>query len=194
VLSTLPRREFRAGLYEVVKYGIIASRSLFDTIRRDLATLFARDPAALVPVIAECCRIKAQVVEADERESGPRRALNFGHTVAHALEAVTRYRRFRHGEAVAYGMLVAAELGVRRGTLAGEDREALAALITQMGPLPPVGDLAAADLLQATARDKKVVAGTLHFVLPSGVGATRIATDVTPEELTQALAVIGIRG
>jgi 3-dehydroquinate synthase len=192
-LATLPRREFRAGLYEVIKYGIIASRPLFERVAGDLPRLFARESDALVPVIAESCRIKAEVVGQDEREAGPRRALNFGHTAGHALEAVTKYRRFRHGEAVAYGMLVAAELGVRRGTFAPADREALAALIAKMGPLPPLGDLSAGDLIQAMSRDKKVVAGTLHFVLPAGIGATRVVTDVTPGELTQALEAVGVR-
>ena len=190
LLATLPRREFRAGLYEVIKYGVIASRTLFETVASDLQRIFAREPAALVPVIAESCRIKADVVGRDERESGPRRALNFGHTAGHALEAVTKYRRFRHGEAVAYGMLVAAELGVQRGTLDPADRDALAALIAQMGPLPPMADLPAADLIQAMARDKKVIGGTLHFVLPAGIGGTRVVTDVTSEELTGALAAI----
>jgi 3-dehydroquinate synthase len=193
LLGTLPRREFRAGLYEVVKYGIIASRSLFDRLLADLPALFARAPGALVEVIAESCRIKADVVGRDERESGPRRALNFGHTAGHALEAVTKYRRFRHGEAVAYGMLVAAELGVRRGTFQEAERQALAGLITQMGPLPPVADLPAAGLVEAMGRDKKVVGGRLHFVLPEGIGATTVVTDVTTEELTEALAVIGVR-
>jgi 3-dehydroquinate synthase len=145
-------------------------------------------------VIAESCRIKAEVVSEDERESGPRRALNFGHTAGHALEAVTKYRRFRHGEAVAYGMLVAAELGVKRGTFAASDRDALATLIAQMGPLPPTGDLSAAELMQAMGRDKKVVAGKLHFVLPTGIGSTRVVTDVTSEEISEALAAIGVRG
>jgi 3-dehydroquinate synthase len=194
LLATLPRREFRAGLYEVIKYGIIASRPLFDRITQELAKLFARDPMSLVPVIAESCRIKAEVVSEDERESGPRRALNFGHTAGHALEAVTKYRRFRHGEAVAYGMLVAAELGVKRGTFAASDRDALATLIAQMGPLPPTGDLSAAELMQAMGRDKKVVAGKLHFVLPTGIGSTRVVTDVTSEEISEALAAIGVRG
>jgi 3-dehydroquinate synthase len=194
LLSTLPRREFRAGLYEVIKYGIIASRSLFDRITRELTRLFAREPASLVPVIAESCRIKADVVGRDEREAGPRRALNFGHTAGHALEAVTKYRRFRHGEAVAYGMLVAGELGVKRGTFSAGDRDALAALIAQMGPLPPIGDLAAADVIQAIGRDKKVVAGRLHFVLPAGIGSTRVVTDVTTDELAEALNAIGVRG
>ena len=194
LLATLPRREFRAGLYEVIKYGIIASRPLFDRITQELAKLFARDSMSLVPVIAESCRIKAEVVSEDERESGPRRALNFGHTAGHALEAVTKYRRFRHGEAVAYGMLVAAELGVKRGTFAASDRDALATLIAQMGPLPPTGDLSAAELMQAMGRDKKVVAGKLHFVLPTGIGSTRVVTDVTSEEISEALAAIGVRG
>ena len=193
LLGTLPRREFRAGLYEAIKYGIIASRPMFERITSDLHRIFAREPEALVPVIAESCRIKADVVEKDERESGPRRALNFGHTTAHALEAVTKYRRFRHGEAVAYGMLVAAELGVARGTFAAEDRDALAALIAKMGPLPPSGDLSASELVRAMAHDKKVVAGKLHFVLPTSIGSTTVVTDVTDQELSRALSVIGIR-
>ena len=193
LLSTLPRREFRAGLYEAVKYGVIASRPLFERIAEDLPKLFAREPAALVPVIAESCRIKADIVGQDERESGPRRALNFGHTAAHALEAVTKYRRFRHGEAVAYGMLVAAELGVARGAFAAADRDALAALIAQMGPLPPVADLSSSELVRTMARDKKVVAGTLHFVLPTSLGSTRVVTDVRTEELAAALTAIGVR-
>jgi 3-dehydroquinate synthase len=193
LLSTLPRREFRAGLYEVVKYGVIASRDLFGRVAGDLRALFARDPGSLVPIIADSCRIKAAIVEQDEREAGPRRALNFGHTAGHALEAVTKYRRFRHGEAIAYGMLVAAELGVRRGLFAPADRDALAALITQMGPLPAIADLSAAQVLEAVGRDKKVVGGRLHYVLPTAIGATTIVTDVTPDELTDALVETGLR-
>ena len=193
LLATLPRREFRAGLYEAVKYGVIASRPLFDRLSNELPKLFARDAAALLPVVAECCRIKADVVGRDEKEAGPRRALNFGHTAAHALEAVTKYRRFRHGEAVGYGMLVAAELGVRRQVFAEADRAALAALVAKMGPLPPVADLQISELLQAIARDKKVVAGKLHFVLPTSIGSTSVATDVSTGELSDALAAIGAR-
>ena len=193
VLSTLPRREFRAGLYEAVKYGVIASRPLFDRLVDDLPKLFARDPSALLPVIAECCQIKADVVGKDEREAGPRRALNFGHTAAHALEAVTKYRRFRHGEAVGYGMLVAAELGVQRKVFSEDDRQALAGLIAKMGPLPPVADLPVGELLQAISRDKKVVAGTLHYVLPSSIGSTMVVTDISTEELSDALVKIGAR-
>jgi 3-dehydroquinate synthase len=116
VLQTLPRREFRAGLYEVIKYGMTSSRPLFDRVGHDRTAIFSKDRAALTAVIAESCRIKASVVAADEREAGPRRILNFGHSAGHALEA-DPVPPLRHGEAVAYGMLVAAELGVMRGAL-----------------------------------------------------------------------------
>jgi 3-dehydroquinate synthase len=193
LLTTLPRREFRAGLYEVVKYGVIASRPLFERTAHDLKALFSREASALLPVIAESCRIKASIVEQDERETGLRRTLNFGHTAGHALEAVTKYRRFRHGEAVAYGMLAASALATARGAFPEADRGALEALLMQMGPLPPVGDLSAAEVTDATRRDKKVLAGRLHFVLPTTIGATTTVTDVTPEELKQALLTIGLR-
>ncbi len=193
LLSTLPRREFRAGLYEVVKYGVIASSDLFARVAGDLRAIFARDPERLVPIVADSCRIKASIVEQDERESGVRRTLNFGHTAGHALEAVTRYRRFRHGEAIAYGMLVAAELAVRRDLFSPAARDALVALMTKMGPLPPIADLSAAQVVEAVGRDKKVVAGQLHYVLPTAIGATAIVTDVTPDELAGALVATGLR-
>jgi 3-dehydroquinate synthase len=193
VLATVSRREFRAGLYEVVKYGVIASRPLFERVSTNLPALFARESSALLPVVAECCRLKARIVEQDEREAGPRRALNFGHTVGHALEAVTKYRRFRHGEAVAYGMLAAAELAVARQALSTSDRDALAAAITQLGPLPPVADLGASEVVEVIARDKKVIAGRLHFVLATAIGSARVVSDVAGEELTRALTAIGLR-
>jgi len=193
LLRTLPRREFRSGLYEVVKYGIIANRDLFDRLVRDTKAIFNHDPAVLLPVIADSCRIKADVVTADERESGPRRVLNFGHTVGHALEAVTKYRRFRHGEAIAYGMLAAANLAVVRGALADREREAIASLIAKLGPLPPVVDLSISEVLEAVRRDKKVVNGRLHFVLCIGIGATAVVDDVSENELTQTLRHIGLQ-
>lgn len=194
VLATLPRREFRAGLYEVLKYGMTSSAGLFDRVARDARPIFARDPRALVPLIAESCRIKAAIVAADEREAGPRRVLNFGHTAGHAIETVTKYRRFRHGEAVAYGMLVAAALATRRGALKEADRQALARTITQLGPLPPVADLSAAQVIEAIRHDKKVVSGRLHLVLPIAVGATTIVDDVEEDELVAALKDLGLRG
>lgn len=193
VLATLPRREFRAGLYEAIKYGVIASRPLFDRIAAGLTPLFAREAEALTPLIADCCRIKADVVMADEYERGPRRVLNFGHTVGHALEAISRYGRFLHGEAVGYGMLAAAALSAARGLFPREDLEALSAVIGHMGPLPATADLKAADMLDAMRSDKKVSRGTLHFVLPVRIGETVIVDDVTPHELRSALKTIGIR-
>jgi 3-dehydroquinate synthase len=193
-LRTLPRREFRAGLYEVVKYGAIASPTLFDGIRRNLKLIFARTEDTLVPIIAECCAIKAGVVERDEREQGERRHLNFGHTVGHALEAITDYRRFRHGEAVGYGMLAAAKLAVARRAMSQPDHDALAELIAAMGPLPPVGDLSVKAALDAVRRDKKVVRGTLHFVMPIGIGRVEVESDVSEGELAAALDAIGLQG
>ena len=193
LLRTLPRREFRSGLYEVVKYGMIASRQLFDRVARDSKAIFARNADVLLPAIIESCYIKAEVVSADERESGPRRVLNFGHTVGHALEAVTKYRRFRHGEAIAYGMLAAADLAVGRGALAPREREALADVIALLGPLPAVSDLSAAQVMDAVRRDKKVVNGRLHFVICIEIGATTIVDDVTEEELTRVLRRMGLR-
>jgi 3-dehydroquinate synthase len=192
VLGTLPRREFRAGLYEVIKYGMTSSPSLFDRVARDRKAIFARETESLLPILSECCRIKGEVVTADEREAGRRRILNFGHTAGHALEAVTKFRRFRHGEAVGYGMLVAAELAVARGALADRDRVALANLIASLGPLPPVADLSASAILEAIRHDKKIVAGTLHFVLPTAIGATTIVDDVKEAELRSALKKLGV--
>jgi 3-dehydroquinate synthase len=191
VLGTLPRREFRAGLYEVIKYGMTSSAALFDRVARDRKAIFSRAIESLMPIIEESCRIKSEVVTADEREAGPRRILNFGHTAGHAIEAVTRYRRFRHGEAVGYGMLVAAELATARRALPDRDRQALADLISSLGPLPPVADLSASAILEAMQHDKKIVAGKLHFVLPTAIGATAIVDDVTESELRTALRKIG---
>lgn len=191
VLATLSRREFRAGLYEVVKYGMIADRGLFERVAHDLDAIVRREQDALTPVIAACCRIKAQVVAEDERENGLRRILNFGHTAGHAIEAVTKYRRFRHGEAVAHGMLVVADIGVRRGIFAEADRAALADLLARLGPLPAVGDLSAQALMAVMRRDKKVRKGRLHVVLPTGIGSTAIVDDVTEDDFVRSLRAVG---
>ena len=191
VLQTLPRREYRAGLYEAIKYGMACSDGLFRRLEATAAHLADPDTAALTPIIEECSRIKAAIVSDDEREAGPRRVLNFGHTAGHAIEAATEYQRFRHGEAVAWGMLVASQVAVSRGLLTTNDAGALKALIMKLGPLPPVADLAAGELAAAMRRDKKVVDGTLHFVLPTAVGSTVIVGDVTERELMDALAHVG---
>jgi 3-dehydroquinate synthase len=190
VLTTLPRREFRAGLYEVIKYGMACSAALFERLRQEARLADSSSPS-IGGIITECCRIKASIVSADERESGWRRVLNFGHTAGHAIEALTAYRRFRHGEAVAWGMLVASQVAVARGTLPAEAAGQLRALVMKLGPLPHVADLPASQLVEAMRRDKKVVDGTLHVVLPTGIGASTVADDVTEREFVDALHLIG---
>jgi len=193
VLTTLPPRQFRAGMFEVVKYGVIASRPLFDRIGRKLAAILSQHPSVLPKIVADCCRIKAHVVTIDERERGPRRALNFGHTIGHALEALTGYRRFLHGEAIGDGMLAAARLSVMRGTMAPSEEAELRDLLLRLGRRPRVSDLRATDALDVIARDKKVVAGRLHFVLARGLGAVEVVSDVTTGELREAMRAIGMR-
>ncbi len=193
-LETLSRREFRAGLYEVIKYGVIADEALLGTVEVTLAEVMTQRGDALTDVISTCCRIKAAIVGADEHEHGLRRTLNFGHTVGHALEATTGYGRLRHGEAVALGMRAALSLGVARGVTPPELASRVAALITRLGPLPSVADVPAADVIAAIGFDKKVVNGRLHFVLAAGAGTTTTVTDVSARELRAALAPLGISG
>jgi len=190
-LATLPPRELRSGAYEILKCAILGDADLFAALEKAPRGLAGWGRPELDNAIATACRIKAEVVSADEREAGPRRILNFGHTAGHALEAVTKYRRFRHGEAVAYGMLVAAELSRSRGALAEEDRQSLADLIASLGPLPPIADVSSGPLLEAMQHDKKMIAGRLHFVLPTAVGATTIVDDVTEKEMRAALRRAG---
>ena len=193
VLETLPRREFRAGLYEVIKYGVISDPSLLDRLRTSTNAIFNRDPDAIAPLVSASCRIKAQVVSADERESGLRRILNFGHTVGHALEAVTKYKQFRHGEAIGYGMLAALSIGVSRGITPKALYQEIEELINHLGPLPSVSDISAKEVFTAIGRDKKVVNGTLHFVAATDRGKTTELTDVTEKEIRAACKKIGLR-
>lgn len=191
-LTTLPRREYRAGLYEVIKYGMACDRQVFDRLVSDLTPIQRRDPRALAPMIASCVRIKAGVVARDEREAGAREVLNFGHTAGHALEAVTRYRRFRHGEAVGYGMLVAAELAVGRSQLDPGRQAELAALIARLGPLPVVSDLEPATVVDHMRRDKKARGDRIRFILPTDIGTTVTVDDVGEAELMRSLRRCGI--
>jgi 3-dehydroquinate synthase len=193
VLGTLPRREFRAGLYEVIKYGVISDPSLLDRMRTSLTAIFDRDPDAVATLVASSCRIKADVVSADEREGGLRRILNFGHTLGHGLEAATKYKKFLHGEAIGYGMLAALSIGVARGVTPPALFDEVKALITSMGPMPSVSDVSSKEVIAAAARDKKVVAGTLHFIVATGRGSTGTLTDVTEAEMKKALKVLGLK-
>ena len=169
-LLTLPHREYRSGLYEIVKYALIADPELFAFLERRMLALLRRDAAALAWVISRCIRIKADIVTKDEREGGLREILNFGHTLGHALEAATKYRRFRHGEAVAWGMIYATLLGVATNRFKEEDATRLIRLVSSVGPLPGISGIRAAQLRAILAGDKKVRGGRVRWVLPRRIG------------------------
>jgi len=197
VLRTLPSREFRSGIYEVVKYGVIGDAKLFQFLEKDLAKLLRREPGALDFVIQRSARQKAQVVSKDEHESGLREILNFGHTFAHALESVTRYRKYLHGEAVGWGMIAAARLGVACELFSGKDAERVVRLIAHIGPLPPWPVVPASRLIQAMQADKKTRAGRLRFVLPTKIGRVRCGVEADPAlalEVLKLCAQMRFRG
>jgi 3-dehydroquinate synthase len=192
VLSTLPRREFRAGLYEIIKYGMACSRELFDSVLGDLSGISRRIPETLTPIIAACCRIKADIVARDEKEAGLREVLNFGHTAGHALESVTRYQRFLHGEAVAYGMMVAGEVAMGRELITAEQQAELTGLVGKLGPLPLVSDVKTRAVIDDMRHDKKVRDGRIRMVLPTSVGTTVTIDDLDDDELRDALQRCGV--
>jgi len=186
VLGTLPERELRAGLMESVKAGIIRDRALVRFMEEHVHAVLDRDPKALEKVIAASIRMKAGVVNLDERESGLRMILNFGHTVGHALEQATAYRTLLHGEAVGWGMVAALYLARQRGTISRPQFERIESLIHLYGPLPPL-KLRAAKVVAATGGDKKNVGGVRRFVLPVGIGDAGVVEDIAPAELEAAV-------
>ena len=177
VLRTLPPREHRAGLYEALKCGVIRNPRIFALIEKERKRLLRRDPRALAWLIAECIRVKAVVVTADERERGLRRTLNFGHTIGHALEAETGYRQFLHGEAVAWGMVAATLIAERLGKIRSADAQRIVSAVLALGPLPPI-EAGAAGIQRRIASDKKTRNGVTHFVLPRAIGKVEIVPDV----------------
>jgi 3-dehydroquinate synthase len=178
VIPTLPEREYRAGLYEIIKCGIIRDETLFHLLDRGAERIFAQDPALLEEIIAGAVRIKAEVVTADEREGDLRRILNFGHTVGHALEAETRYERLLHGEAVAFGMHAATDLARRTGCLDKDDAASIHRVVAKYGPIPGLEGIEADRLAARLRSDKKTVQGKVHFVLPTGIGAVKIVSGI----------------
>jgi 3-dehydroquinate synthase len=189
-LRTLPEREFRSGLAEVVKHGMIADPVLFQRLEEHADRILARDPGALQEIVRRSCAIKARVVEADEREAGPRAMLNFGHTVGHAVEAALGYGAITHGEAVAHGMLVAVALSVRRGLCPEADAVRLRGLLTRFG-LPGVALPSPESLETYMVSDKKARDGVLQFVLTRGVGSVTFAPVFDRDELRLALQDAG---
>ncbi len=169
-LGTLPHREYRSGLYEVIKYGAIADAGLFHYLERNMLALLRRDAAALEHVIGRCIGIKAHIVERDERESGLREILNFGHTFGHALEAITEYRRFLHGEAIGWGMYAATLLGAATRRIGEAEVARIMRLVARVGPLPSMRKIETAALRRILAGDKKSREGEVRWVLPRRIG------------------------
>ncbi len=188
VLETLPERELAAGLAEVIKYGCIQDAEFLGWLEEAMPALLARDPAALTHAIHRSCEVKAAVVAADEREGGVRAILNFGHTFGHAIETHTGYSTWLHGEAVAAGMVMAADLSARIGTLSQEDAARIRALVAAAGlPQVPPEDMNEERFLELMAVDKKVIDGRLRLILLQGLGNAVIRDDVPPQLLRASL-------
>ncbi len=177
-LRTLPERQYRGGLAEVIKYGVIADAKLFAFLEANFERILRRDHDALRYFIPRSIEIKADVVSRDERESSLREMLNFGHTFGHALESVTKYKRYQHGEAVAWGMMAAALLGHEVGVTRADEVSRIVRLVRRMGPLPAWPRVPPAKLIAAMRSDKKTRAGRLRFVLAPRIGQARSYDDV----------------
>jgi len=190
-LLTLPERELRSGLAEVIKHGIVLDAAYFDEVERDSAALVKRDPATLERIVAGSCRLKASVVERDEQEAELRHVLNYGHTIGHAIEAVTGYRRFAHGEAVSLGIAAEAGIAERLGLAKPGVRARQVRLLEAVGlPVRGVGE-APSLVVEALSRDKKSRDGRVPFVLAPEIGAFRLVFDVPTPTILDALAELG---
>jgi 3-dehydroquinate synthase len=186
VLKTLPEREYRSGLYEALKCGIIGRPDIFNYMERHRERILQRDPESLEWLIAECVQVKADVVTADERESGLRRVLNFGHTVGHALEADTSYKHFLHGEAVAWGMVAACSIAVAMKKVSEETAHRITSLVREYAPLPKVKSRGPR-IVRLLVSDKKTQNGVVHFVLPREIGKVEIVNDVPTQAVVKAV-------
>ena len=187
VLSTLPEREYRSGLFEAMKYGVIRNPAIFELMESQREALLRRDGAVLERLIADCIRVKADVVSRDEREGGERRILNFGHTIGHALEAETNYRRLLHGEAVGWGMIAACKIGAEiRRNRCMRLRSASSGWCESYGPLPKVS-VDGKRILKRLASDKKTVGGVPHFILATAVGKVEVVNTVSSRSVIQAV-------
>ncbi len=187
-LRTLPRREYVAGLAEVVKYGAILDARLFERLEENVDGLLRQDPALLVGIVSRCCRLKADVVEADEKEGGYRAVLNFGHTIGHAIETLTEYRRLLHGEAVGIGMMCAARLSRAAASLPRTEVDRIERLLRALGvptQVPP--DLHREQIALAIEADKKASGGKITFVCLEAIGKTRFVPLSAAEIAAAAL-------
>jgi len=184
VLRTLPSREYRAGLYESLKCGVIGDAGLFKLFEDRRRELLDRDPVVLEKVIADSVRLKASVVSADEREGGLRQVLNFGHTIGHALEAETQYKLLLHGEAVAWGMIAATHIALSTDKLDSVAAGRITNSVLGFGRLPRL-KLKTANIVKRLRSDKKTRQGVVHFILPREIGKVEIASDV-PEAIVRS--------
>jgi len=187
LLWTLPERQFRSGVAEVIKYGVIADEALFAYLEQNIEKLLRKNRDALEYVIPRCVEIKADVVSRDERESGLREILNFGHTFGHALESVTKYRRYLHGEAVAWGMIAAALLGRELGITRNDDVSRMVSLIRGIGKMPDWPRVGPKILIAAMLSDKKTRAGKLRFVVSPRMGEAHSSEAVSMDALERAM-------
>ncbi|HZU25041.1 MAG TPA: 3-dehydroquinate synthase [Bryobacteraceae bacterium] len=187
VLATLPEREYRAGLYEIVKCGVIRDAALFRLMAERPADILAHHAEALERAISDSVRIKAEVVSADEREGGLRRILNFGHTFGHALEAETGYERFLHGEAVAFGMNAAVSLAVSQRILRESEGRRILDCVAAYGPIPSLSGIDPLHIARRLVSDKKTVKGRVHFVLPDRIGSVVVTADVDQGNVLRAI-------
>lgn len=188
-LDTLPRRELRSGLAEVIKYGIIGDASFFTWLEDNIQQVLALKPGALAYVIEQSCINKARVVEQDETEQGTRAMLNLGHTVGHAIEALAGYGRYSHGEAVAMGTAVAVHLGMDLGLLSQEAAHRIKNLLHRAGlPTTVPADLATRDIITAMYGDKKTVGGAITFIIPVDTGRAVIHHHTSEEHISRAIA------
>ena len=187
-LDTLPQREFSAGMAEVIKYGLIRDLSFFEWLEANIEKIIARDCDAIVHAIYESCRNKAEVVAQDEKEAGVRAILNFGHTFGHAIETATNYREYLHGEAVAMGAVLAAELSRGLGYLSVHDCERIKKVLAAAKLPITAPNLGIEKFLQLMSADKKVDAGKIHFVLLQRIGGAYSDGDVPRQSLTEVLS------
>ena len=188
-LATLPPREFAAGMAEVIKYGLINSSDFFAWLEENRAAIAAHDPATLQTMIARCCAAKAAIVAADERESGQRALLNFGHTFGHALEALTAYQRWKHGECVAMGRVIACRLAARLGRISEADADRAAALFAAFGlPTTVPADISSDAIRDKMQLDKKTRGGQLRLVLPLRFCDSGIDRDISEVDIAAAIA------
>ncbi len=189
VLKTLPEREYRSGLFEAMKYGVIRNPAIFELMESNSNALLRRDGTLLERLITECVRVKADVVSADERESGERRILNFGHTIGHALEAETNYTSLLHGEAVGWGMIAAAMIGASMQITDSRTAQRIYQLVLAYGPLPKL-PVDPRSVMKRLLSDKKTVGGVPHFVLPTALGKVDVVNNVPARTAIQAIKAI----